>query len=368
MGKKILYGLVGVLLIGIAFAVSGFLINSKPAPKIDSKKHNVMYVKASNAIMVETDADLTYRGSIAAFDKVSLAAEVSGKIMQGDVRFKAGESFRKGDILIHIYSEDVKASLKSGKSGLLQTLSQILPDLKVDYPNEFAKWNNFFNSIDVDKSLPGLPEINSSKEKVFLAANNVLSAYYSLQQQKINLERYTICAPFTGIFKSVSKEIGAISSPGSELATIIRSDKLEVVVPVFPSDLKWISKGDKVKIIGDNGAEQTATVSRISGFIEDQSVNVYLTYLASGNKKFLEGEFVDAIFSGSKVSGFEIPREAIVDKNYVYELSDKKLQKIRVEIKRQLDDTFIISGVDASKVIVTESLASVNPNMEYLAR
>lgn len=368
MKKKILYGLAGTMLIVIAFAISGFLVKSKPEPKTDNKKHNVMYVKASKVNMVETDADMTYRGRIAAFDNVSLAAEVSGKIMQGNVRFKAGESFRKGDVLIHIYSEDVVASLKSGKSSLLQTLSKILPDLKVDYPNEFNKWNNFFSSIDPGKPLPELPALNSNKEKVFLASNNVLSTYYNLQQQEINLKRYTIYAPFNGIFKTVNKEIGAVSSPGAELATIIRSDKLEVVVPVFPNDLKWIKKGDRVKIIGNNGHEQTATVSRISGFVEDQSVNVYLTYIASGSNKFLEGEYVDAIFSGALVSGFEIPREALVDNSYVYELSGSKLQKIPVEIKRELDDVLIIAGVDDSKTIVTESLASINENMEYLAR
>jgi len=368
MKKKVMYGVVGVLLVAAAFAISGFLIQTKPQPKKDDAQHNTMYVKASKASIVENDAEMNYRGLITAFDNVSLAAEVSGRIMQGDVRFKAGESFRKGDVLLNIYSEDVKASLKSGKSSLLQTLSEILPDLKVDYPNEFDKWNSFFNSIDVDRPLPDLPTINSNKEKVFLAANDVLSTYYTIQEQEINLERYTIRAPFNGSFKTVTKEIGAVSTSGSELATIIRSDKLEIVVPVFPSDLKWISKGDKVTVIGSDGKEQSARVSRISGFVEDQSVNVYLTYLANGSSTFLEGEYVDVIFSGTKVSGVQIPREALVDGRYVYELNDGKLQKVAVKIERQLDDVYLISGIDSSRIIVTESLTSVSDHVEYLAR
>jgi multidrug resistance efflux pump len=198
-----------------------------------------MYVKAEKAELVETESNMTYRGRVTAFDNVSLAAEVQGKIMRGDVRFKAGESFNKGDTLIKIYSRDVEATLKSGKSSLLQTISTILPDIKVDFPLEYEKWNSFFNDIDTENPLPHLPPINSNKEKVFLSANNVLSSYYDLQQQEINLLRYTIKAPFDGSFTSVSKEIGAIASPGSELATIIRSDKLEITVPVFPIDLDW---------------------------------------------------------------------------------------------------------------------------------
>jgi multidrug efflux pump subunit AcrA (membrane-fusion protein) len=368
MTKKIIYALVAVAIIVIAGLISGFWINSKPEPKSDAQKHNITYVQASSVKMVETDADMTYRGLVSAFDNVSLAAEVTGKILPGDVRLKAGESFKKGDVIVKIYSQDVRATLKSGKSSYLQTLSQILPDLKVDYSSEYNKWESFFNAIDPEKSLPPLPTIKSEKEKVFLAANNVLSGYYSLQEQEINLARYTIRAPFTGSFKTVSKEIGAVATAGSELATIIRSDKLEVVVPVFPSDLKWLHKGDKVRLVGSDGVEQTATVSRISGFIEDQSVNVYLTYNALGSNKFLEGEYVDVIFSGSKISGFEIPREALVDNEYVYEIENGNLNKVQIKVKRLLDDAVIISGIDSAKVVVTESLADISGDVEYKAR
>ncbi|MCY1719912.1 HlyD family efflux transporter periplasmic adaptor subunit [Prolixibacteraceae bacterium Z1-6] len=370
MKNKILYGLVSFVLIAVAFGVSGFLIKSKPEPKKDNETHNIMYVKVNKVNLVETESDMTYRGRVTAFDNVSLAAEVSGKIMQGDVRFKAGESFKTGDVLLTVYSEDVEAALKSGKSSFLQTLSKILPDLKVDYPVEFAKWNSFFNSVDPENPLPQLPKIMSDKEKVFLAANNVLASYYSLQQQEINLQRYTIRAPFNGVFKTVNKEIGAVASPGTELANLIRSDKLEVVVPVFPNDLKWIKKGGNVKISGNNDLEQIATISRISGFVDEetQSVNVYLTYYASGTKGFLEGEYVNIVFNNAKVLGFEIPREAVIDDGFVYELKKGKLEKKEIKVIRKLHDTFIISGIEPLVTVVTESLASVNPTMEYLAR
>ncbi|TKG91980.1 HlyD family efflux transporter periplasmic adaptor subunit [Puteibacter caeruleilacunae] len=370
MKNKILYGLLGVLLIVAAFVVSGFLIKSKPAPKTDNKKHNVVYVKASKVEEKATEANMKYRGRVTAFDNVALAAEVSGKLMQGDVRFKAGEKFKKGDVLINIYSEDIKATLKSGKSNFMQTLSVILPDIKVDFPEEFTKWNTFFNQVDPDKSLPQLPEINTEKEKVFLASNNVLASYYTLQQQEINLKRYTIYAPFYGSFKTVNKEIGSIASPGAELATIIRSDKLEIVVPVFPDELDWIKEGDKVTVTDNDSGNHTAIVSRIAGFVDEntQSVNVYLTYRVNGKGSYLEGEYVDVIFKGAQITGFEIPREAIVDKSSVYQLENGKLSKTSIEIKRQLDDSYIIAGLEANKTIVTESLASIDPTSEYQAR
>lgn len=370
MKKKAINGILIVTVIAISLAATVFLVRSKPAPAKDNKIENVLYVKAENPVYNDQETEFVYRGRVSAYDNISLSAEVSGKIMQGDVRLKTGERFNKGNVIIKIYDEDIKASLRSGKSSFLQTVSRILPDMKVDFANEYQKWLNFFNAIDPDKALPALPKINSDKERVFLASNNVLSSYYNLQQQEIILERYVIKAPFTGIFKSVNKEPGAIASPGAELANIIRSDKLEIIVPVFPDDLKWIKKGEKVSITGIYGETYQATVSRISGFVDQstQSVNVYLTYNPKGKDSFLEGEYVDVVFNGVKVSGFEIPREALVDDHYVYELKDNMLEKTKVDVVRMSDDKVIIAGLDTSKVIVTESLTTPSQSVKYIAR
>jgi multidrug efflux pump subunit AcrA (membrane-fusion protein) len=165
--NKILYGGIGILILFIALMVSGALVKSKPLPKKDNTKHDKMFVKAEKIQYSEIKSGLTYRGRVTAFDNISLSTEVQGKLLQGDVCFKAGESFKKGDVLVKIYNEDIYASLKAGKSSFLQTLSIILPDLKVDYPDEYDKWSSFFNTLDVEKPLPQLPEIHSNQEKVF---------------------------------------------------------------------------------------------------------------------------------------------------------------------------------------------------------
>ncbi len=370
MKKKIIYGIASLVILTVAIAFSAYIIKAKPLPEKDGAKENVMYVKTQKGTFTETISDMVYRGRVTAFDNISLAAEVTGRLMQGDVRFKTGESFKKNDVIITIYSEDVQAALKAAKSSFIQTVSKILPDLKVDYPNQYDKWVTFFSAIDPEKSLPELPKIESDKERVFMASNNVLTSYYSLKQQQINLQKYTLRAPFNGSFKSVNKEIGAVASPGAELANIIRTDKLEVEVPIFPADLKWIKKGDQVAITNSEGISQQAKVSRISSFVDgsNQSVSVYLTYFPAGNEQFLEGSYVDAAFRGIIVSGLEIPREALVEGSFVYELKDNKLQKKEVVVERILDDSYIVSGIDSTELIVTESLASVNQGFKYMSR
>lgn len=367
MKNRLIYGFFAVLVLIGAIALTRYMLASKVAPSQIAGKRSVVYVKTDKVKIEDVKTSMVYSGRVTAYDNVSLSAEVTGKIMQGDVRFKEGESFKKGAVIIRIYSDDVRSTLKANKSSFLQTLSQVLPDIKVDYSEEYDKWLTFFNKIDVEKPLPKLPEINSDKEKVFLAANDVLSGYYALQEQEIVLSRYTITAPFDGCFTSVSKEIGAVATSGTELATIIRTDRLEIVVPVLPSDLEWVSVGDNVELRGTTNAEHTATVARVSDFVDKttQSVNVYLTYKGKG---LLEGEYVKAKFASEVVEGYKIPREAVLDDNSVYELEGTSLNPIKVDIVRQLADYTIINGLEDSTQVVIESLTTVNSEVDYKAR
>lgn len=370
MKSKLIYAGASIALLLTTALLTYRMVNAKQQPRMDSSMVNEMFVKANQVQLVETANDMVYRGRVNAFDNVSLASEVSGILLEGDVHFREGERFNKGDVLLRIYSADVEATLKSGKSSFLQTISAILPDLKVDYPNEYDKWNDFFNAIDVEQPLPELPHANSNKEKVFLATNNVLASYYSLRQQEINLTRYTIRAPFYGSFTAVNKQIGSVASTGVALATLVRLDKIEVTVPVFPSDLKWIKKGDQVVLHNDQGQNQSATVARIADYVDEttQSVNVFLTFETKKGNALLIGSYVDATFKGVSLTGFEIPREALIDETHVYELKENKLHKLKVEVLRQLDDSFIISGIDENTIVVTESLAGVSSNVIYKAR
>src|SRR6056297_3878469 len=157
--KNFLYLIASILVIGLAVALSGFFMKNQPKPKQNLKDENLLHVKVDTVSTKKLHPSMKYEGRISSYETVSLAAEVSGKIMEGKVPFKEGEDFEKGDLLVRIYKEDAQAAMTSGKSNFLRTLSSILPDLKVDFPDEYQKWKNFFNEVNVKGDLPELPEI-----------------------------------------------------------------------------------------------------------------------------------------------------------------------------------------------------------------
>ncbi|MCF8336202.1 MAG: efflux RND transporter periplasmic adaptor subunit [Bacteroidales bacterium] len=369
--KNFIYFIGSILVIGLAVALSGFFMKNQPEPKQNLKDENLLYVKVDTVSTKKLHPSMKYEGRISSYETVSLAAEVSGRIMEGEVPFKEGEDFEKGDLLVRIYKEDAQAAMTSGKSNFLRTLSSILPDLKVDFPDEYQKWKNFFNAVDVKKALPALPEINSEQEQVFLASRGVLSEYYSLQQQEINLSKYNIYAPFEGAFQKVNQQVGAIASPGAALASIVRTDRLEAVVPVPPEDARWIQTGIEVKLTGNNGIVKQGRVTRVADFLDPstQSVSVYIKYLPGGSKSFKVGEFVQATFEISReVSGFTIPREALLDAGAVYTVRDNQLRKEPVEVIRKLEDHVVLSGLENGTLVVSESLVDVSEGQEVKTR
>ena len=90
--------------------------------------------------------------------KNSLTADMQDYVIwKRDISLKKGQNFRKGDVLVKIYNKDAKYALQARKSGYLNLLANILPDLKIDYPEYYESWVNFFESVKIDTDLPDLP-------------------------------------------------------------------------------------------------------------------------------------------------------------------------------------------------------------------
>ena len=367
MKRKILNIAITISIIAIAVVLSAFMIKNKTEPTMDLDKQDVLYVKTATASTSEIHPEASYRGRVASLENVVLSAEVSGKILPGAVPLKEGQSFKKGEVLIHIYNEDMKASLQSMRSSYLQLMSSALPDLKIDYPDQYEKWSTFFNNIDISSMMPELPEIESEKERVFVASKNILTQYYSIKVQEVKYTRYTLYAPFNGSYKTVTSEVGSVASMNMKIATLIQTDEMEVIVPVLPEELDWISKGMTVELKRNNGRIVKGSVSRIAGFIDpgSQSVNVYVSVKNSRSSQLLEGEYVEAEFtSKGSISGMLVPREALMNENSIYVLENGKIEERQVSVLERLDDAYIIEGYMEGEILVVESLVDVKPGQE----
>ena len=62
-----------------------------------------------------------------------VVAETQGKIES--VSFSLGQYVEKGQLLAQIYKDEVELALKARKSSFLNTMTSLLPDIKIDFPD-----------------------------------------------------------------------------------------------------------------------------------------------------------------------------------------------------------------------------------------
>jgi multidrug efflux pump subunit AcrA (membrane-fusion protein) len=361
-----------VLLLALGFFGMKGLSSLEPDPKVKPPQKIKRYAEAQAVKYKTITSQTKATGRVASQNFVDLSSEVQGKILRGQLPLKKGQSFRKGQLLVRIFSEEAQYALKARKSRFLNSIANLLPDFKIDYPESHQKWLKFFEETDINKSIPPLPEIKSGREKVYLTSKNILSDYYAIKSEEVRLSKYALYAPFTGTFSEVYAEVGSIANPGAKIARMIRTDKLELEASVEPYDAKFINKGDRVSITSEGGKEEyKGTVLRISDFVDPQtqSVSVFISIHNNHRARIYQGEYMRAVFSDIKVdSAMLIDRSAVMNHNEVFTVKEGRLKKEPINIIKTNEETMIFNGLPEGTMVVTEALVNAKENTEIHIR
>ena len=357
-----------ILSIASIILITGLLYLTLSGMKEDPHRRPVIdIVRSVKAIPVkysDIDSEISASGRVNSRTDIIISAEVSGKILPGDVPLKKGQNFNEGDLLIKIYDTEALLALKAKKSSFLNRIASVLPEFKISYSSSYDNWLKYFESIKIDDELPALPEFNSTQEKVFLASRNLLSDFYSIKSDESRFRKHNIYAPFKGTFMDVTAEVGAIANPGARLARIVNTVDLELEVPIEISEAKWLSIGDKAIIKGGNENKNwNGRISRISQTVDQatQSINVFVSINFDGSNPIYMGQYLTVIFKGIKLSNImEIPRAAVFNTNEVFIVSDSLLAKTEIDIKKINQQTLYFNGISEGVDIVIEPLINVS--------
>jgi len=308
-------------------------------------------------------------GRISSGTSISLSTEVQGILKQGSILFKEGSSFRKGAVLARINNEEALYSLQARRSQYLTLVANTLPDLKIDFPEDFKTWNTFYEAINPEASLPSLPKASSQRLKTYLAAKGLLTDYYSIRKDEVRLAKYTLVAPFDGVIAQTSAEIGALVSPGMNIASLKSSNQLELSVPVGPEEIRLVNPGAETQIkIGNSEQYVSALVSRVGSYIDPktQSVPVYIR-TKNSSTQVLDGMYLEAKINCGEVKNASlIPRSAISVNGTVFTIQDSTLVEMPVEIKKLYDDEAIVVNIPDGAMLVTQALNNPSSQDKYI--
>ncbi len=344
-----------IIILGSALfiVVSGVLLmyyftGLKKEPPQNPSKEAKRYVETSTIEYRDINSGVFASGRLASGQYVDVISEVQGKILYGDIPLKKGQVFWEGQLLFKIFDKEALYNLQAKKSRFLTSIANLLADFKIDFPDSYQTWNNFFESIDISNDLPELPSPKSRQEKVFLATRNILSDYYSIKSDETRLSKYYVRAPFDGTFLEVYLETGSVANPGTRIAKIIKTGSLELEVPLETRFAKWIEIGDSVHI-RDRDRIQTwkGIIVRESGFVNEntQSLSVFVKVIPQKKQPLFKGMYLEAVFPGTMVkNGMKIPRNAVYNNNEVFVVVNNRLVKKEINILKVNEESYIFSN------------------------
>jgi membrane fusion protein (multidrug efflux system) len=312
-------------------------------------------------------------GRLKTAQPVTLYSEVSGILMEGDVPFQPAQSFRKGTLLLKIDDRQTRLDLNSAKSDLLTALATVLPEIKVDFPEEYETWQDYFDHVGFDQNLKPLPEAANQKIKLYLSRFNVYKLYFQVRNLEILLNKHFFIAPFAGSIVSADLRIGSTARPGTRLGEIINLDKLEVEVPIPAEDIQWIDRETQITFSSSEMVgEWTGKITRIGKSIDErtQTVSVFMTVNRNGDEDLYNGIFLRTEIPGTIIpAAYRVPRRALYNEKYVYLMKEGKLDYREVKVAREQEDSIILNGgISTGDSLVVDVLQGVASGMPAKAR
>ena len=355
--RKIIGSIIGIVLVTAAVYIGNVIIekNTRPKPKF---KKTIKTVFVEPVVNKEIPIVLTASGTLVAKRKIELYSEVQGVLKTMSKPFKPGVQFSRGQIILSLNSAEFYASLQAQKSSLFNLITAIMPDLRLDYPNSFEKWNTYLEAFDINKVTPKLPEFSSDKEKYFISGRGITSAYYTVKTAEVKLAKYNIRAPFSGVLTEALVTPGTLVRQGQKLGEFIDSSIFEMEVSINAAYSDLLKTGDTVTLFNlERTTSYQGQVMRVNGKVDmtSQSVKVFIQVAHADLK---EGMYLEAdLRTRTETNAYEVARKLLVENSSVYTVkNDSILQLVKVNPVYFGSETVVFKGLENGTKILTQAL------------
>nr|WP_299346468.1 HlyD family efflux transporter periplasmic adaptor subunit [Allomuricauda sp.] len=363
MRKLIISSVIGAVLIfgSLYFAgvISGSKKNRRPRPAKVVKTVFVDTVK-NGIVPIKVPAN----GNLRAKKRVELYSEVQGLFRSGSKLFRTGQEYNQGQTLIRIDSDEYYASVQSAKSNLYNLLTSIMPDLRLDYPDIYPKWQTYLNSFDLEKTTPKLPEMASEKERFFISGRGILSNYYNVKNLEQRLSKYNIIAPFNGVLTDALVTEGTLVRVGQKLGEFINTGVYELEVSVSKTYGDFLKVGKQVELFNlEKTRSYMGQVTRVNARV-DQNSQTITVYIEVKDDSLKEGQYLEAnLEAKEEMNAIEIDRSLLLENNQIFVVRDSVLDMISVNPVYFSDKRVVLKDVPDEEVIVAKALTGAYAGM-----
>ena len=360
--QKIVLSLLGILILVASFFGAKSIVDSKKTIKPTSEKviKTVFGMKVTNtSIPIVIPAN----GILVAKRRLVLSSEVQGVFKGKSKLFKTGQEYNKGEVIITINDREFRSSVVAAKSNLYNLLIAIMPDLRLDYPQLYPKWNDYLKAFEIEKPIAELPKM-SEKEAYFISGRGITSSYYSIKNLEERLLKYQIKTPYKGILTDVQVTEGTLVRAGQKLGEFIDPTQYELEVAVSKTYADMLSIGQKVDLKNlDKTKSFIGKIERINGKVDQnsQTIKVFITVQDTTLK---EGQFLEAQLKAmDQPNALEIDRGLLVDGDQLFAIEDSMLKLITVEPVFYSHKKVVLKGIPDGTTLLAKPIIGAYSGM-----
>jgi RND family efflux transporter MFP subunit len=372
-------------LIGLAIFVVVVLAMNRPQPPEREVAPSAMVVDVIEAQASQGFFEIQAQGTVRPRTRTSLAAEVSGRIVEVADNLVAGGFFRAGDVLAEIDPSDYEAALLQAEADLASARAR-LADEKARSDQAARDWQRMHGEArEPGELVLRLPQVAGAEAAVQAAEAAVMRA-------RRNLERTRIRLPYDGLIERREVDLGQYVSPGTVLAVAFAVDRAEIRLPLPDQDLAFIDlpapgtdrpSPSPVTLVGSVAGrlgQWHGQVVRTEGVVDEGTRMTYLVVEVQDPYGLLDerrsvpltiGTFVQARIRGRDASGLmDLPRAALREDDTIYLANSEDQLEIRpvTVIRSTAQRVYVSNDLEPGDRIITTALQAPVPGMRLRVR
>ncbi|MBT7885752.1 MAG: efflux RND transporter periplasmic adaptor subunit [Gammaproteobacteria bacterium] len=366
---------IAVLLAAVAAAAG--IIMSRPMPEQLTVSETTSAIRAMTVVKESLRLKIRSEGTVTPKTQTNVIPEIKGRVTWISPNLVVGGYFQAGDLLVTIDAADYEARTGLAQAQLLRAEAELehkrfeLQRLQALIKDNLVSQSNLENAARAHK----------------IAKANVIESKINLAQAERDLSRTKITAPFEGMVRSESIDIGQFVQQGAPIASIYASDAVEVRLPIVNAQLAYLDpanlqrgeldpatapmirltaryagtsfiwRGQLARTEGEIDA-QSRMITAVARVRQDnQSPDVPPLQVGAFVAAEIEGQYLDDIV--------RLPRAALRPNSQVLIIDgDNRLRFRAVNVLRLENDFVIIdSGLESGEVVNLSPIQTVVDGM-----
>ncbi|MCI5082487.1 MAG: efflux RND transporter periplasmic adaptor subunit [Saprospiraceae bacterium] len=288
------------------------------------------------------------QGSVQANDLISATADVSGRIIQLNV--KEGQAVRKGQLVAKLDLEQLDKQI--------QEVEKSLELATTVFERQKRLWDQ-----------------NIGSEIQFLEAkNNKERLEKSLETLRFQLDKANVYAPASGVVEQVLIQSGEIAAPGAPIFQILNTQQLKVVASVPENYLTAVNIGETIDVrFPAINKEQKARINLIGRTIDPSNRTFEIEAALNNPDRVLKPNLLAIVLvkdyseQDAVVVPLETVQQEVSGKDFVYVKGTNDngdfAKKVYVETgKSYKGDIIIESGLQGGEELILEGARGLAEN------